>query len=147
MSLKNKAHNIQTFLLLLPWLDSLTLHIWHKLVILFKRSHLFHLHIIFAAVVHVTFTLLLYQLVHRGSHHWSKWSQHKSYGTSKFGTGAWATAWASIQWLRALHHRIWTNIPGNELKLKLTPRHHLYLYRLHWRLPFGSCWYAQNKRE
>ena len=45
--------------------------------------------------------LLLYQLVHanRGSHHWSKWSQHKSYGTSKFGTGAWAMAWASIQWL------------------------------------------------
>ncbi len=56
---------------------------------------------VFAAVVHVTFTLLLYQLVHanRGSHHWSKWSQHKSYGTSKFGTGAWAMAWASIQWL------------------------------------------------
>ncbi len=55
----------------------------------------------FAAVVHVTFTLLLYHLVHdnRGSHHWSKWSQHKSYGTSKFGTGAWAMAWASIQWL------------------------------------------------
>ncbi len=46
----------------------------------------------FTAVVHITFTLLLYQLVHanRSSDHWSKWSQHKSYGTSKIGTGAWA---------------------------------------------------------
>ncbi len=62
-------------------------------------------HITFARfdrfVVHVTFTLLLCQRVHanRGSHHWSNWSQHKSDGISKFGTGAGAVAWTSIQWL------------------------------------------------
>ena len=57
--------------------------------------------LVFAVVVYVTFTLLLCQLVHANfcSHQWSKWSQHKSYAISKFGTGAWALAWTSIQWL------------------------------------------------
>ena len=55
----------------------------------------------FAVVVHVTFTLFLCKLVHAncGSHQWSKCSQHKSCGISKFRIGAWAVAWASIQWL------------------------------------------------
>ena len=56
---------------------------------------------IFAVVVHVRIWPLLGQLAHAFfvTNHWSKWSQHKAYGISKFGTGVWAKAWTSNQWL------------------------------------------------